>query len=227
MQFKKYTTGVYCLETETDDLTHGSVVEVTTRHGKNVAVMIWKKLLTKAGKTYYSYVREDGMDRKAWQARKVEKLQNAAARQNELSDSHYAKSNQHRDFLSLGEPIKVGHHSERRHRKLFEDANRHMAKCVEASRKADGQLERAETIESRLAYEINLDTPDSLELLTQRVQDLEHKRDALKASGNYESFQLSNLGANIRRYKERLATAQKLWELPPQLSALAQQKQEG
>ena len=38
------------------------------------------------------------------------------------SNEYFQKSNKHRDFLSLGEPIKVGHHSERGHRKMIDDA---------------------------------------------------------------------------------------------------------
>ena len=41
-----------------------------------------------------------------------------------------------KDFLSLGEPIKVGHHSEKRHRKAIDDAWNNMGKSVEFSDKA-------------------------------------------------------------------------------------------
>lgn len=37
------------------------------------------------------------------------------------------------------------------------------------------------------------------------------RKKQLKDSKQYESWQLSNLGANIRRYKKRLEVADKLW----------------
>lgn len=52
------------------------------------------------------------------------------------SNEYFQKSNKHRDFLSLGEPIKVGHHSERGHRKMIDDAWNNMGKSVELSDKA-------------------------------------------------------------------------------------------
>lgn len=211
-QFTKYCAGVYCLQTDKDNLEHGEAVEVTTRRGKTVTVIVWKKVLTKNGASYYSYIREDGLDRKGWQARKVERLQNAAERQRKLSDMYFNKSNEHRDFLSLCEPIKVGHHSEKRHRRIIEQAYNNMGKSVAADEKAKDQLGRAAEIESRLSYEINLDTPDSIPQLMQRLDDLEAKRECIKSRA-HESWELSNLRANIRRYKQRLATAWKLWDL--------------
>lgn len=211
-QFKKYSAGVYCLHTDKTDLKHGDVVEVTTRRGKAVPVVIWKHLFTRNDDVYYSYIREDGFDRKAWQARKAERLESAAARQHRLSDEHYEKSNKDRDFLSLGEPIKIGHHSEKRHRKAIENAWEQMGKSVECDRKAKEYAERSETIKDRLAYEINLDTPESLDLLEQRIVDLETQREEIKARP-HKSWELSNLGANIRRYKKRYETAKRLWDL--------------
>lgn len=214
-QFKKYTSGYYCLQHPDTGLQHGDQVTVTTRYGKEVECTIWKKLgNSKAGEgAYYSHVRNDGFNRKEWMKRKAERATNAAERQNNLSDEYFAKSQKDRDFLTLGEPIKVGHHSEKRHRKIINQAQENTGKMVAASKKAERYTDKAEELESRINCEINIDTPESLELLKQRVADLTEKRDALKASKKYETWQLSNLGANIRRYKERLETAKKLWDM--------------
>lgn len=59
-----------------------------------------------------------------------------AASAEQKSNEYYEKSNKDRDFLSLGEPIKVGHHSERGHRKMIDDAWNNMGKSVEFSDKA-------------------------------------------------------------------------------------------
>jgi hypothetical protein len=80
-------------------------------------------------------IRDDGLDRKAWLERKLEKREDQQARQARLSDEYYEKAQKDRDFLSLAEPIKVGHHSEKRHRKLLDDNWGNMGKSVEEATK--------------------------------------------------------------------------------------------
>ena len=76
---------------------------------------------------------------------RAERMEHRAEKAEQESDMFYKKSNQHADFLSLGEPIKVGHHSERRHRKIIEQAHNNMGKSVDASKKAEYYTDRAET----------------------------------------------------------------------------------
>ena len=211
--FKKYTAGVYCLQSTNKELSHGDTITITTRRGKEVDAIVWKKLKENDEFAYYSYVREDGFCRSEWTKRKLERAEGAAQKQHDLSNDYYKKAQKGRDFLSLGEPIKVGHHSEKRHRKLIDDNWRNMGKSVEASKKQAQYENKAETLEYKLKKEINLDTPESLELLIQKVDNLELQREKLKQSDNYETYQLTNLGQNIRRYKKRLETANKLWNL--------------
>lgn len=211
--FKKYATGVYCMQSGNADFQHNDNTIITTKYGKEIAVIIWKKLFTKNDLTYYSVVREDGFCRKEWMQRKAGKRAEQAERAEAKSNKYYEKSNKHRDFLSLAEPIKIGHHSEKRHRKIIDDAYNNMGKSVAESKKAKNLEHKAETLACNAEIQINLDAPESLDLLQERVAYLEKKRDALKASKKYQSFELTNLGANIRRYKERLETAKKLWDL--------------
>ena len=134
--FKKYTAGVYCIQSENHDLRHGDNVTITTKYGKEVDCVIWKKLFTKGEYTYYSYVREDGFCSKERLLKKAENRKEWAGNALNKSHEYYEKSNKDRDFLVLGEPIKVGHHSERRHRKAIDDAWNNMGKCVEFNEKA-------------------------------------------------------------------------------------------
>ena len=142
----------------------------------------------------------------------MERREAAAERQNRISNEYYAKSNKDRDFLSLCEPIKVGHHSEKRHRKIIEQAQNNATKCYQAMDKADEYKAQAEDIQRKIDKEINIDSPESLDQLKERVSELEAKRQEIKAR-EHKAFELSNLGSNIRRYKERLETAKKLWEI--------------
>lgn len=210
--YKKYTAGVYCMQSDNADYQHNDSAIITTKRGKEISVIVWKKLFSKGDFTYYSVIREDGYNRAAHLRKKADKRLDQAARQKRLSDECYVKSNKDRDFLVLGEPIKIGHHSEKRHRKAYEDANKYMGKSVFASDRAKELKSKAETLAYNAESQINLDTPESLELLKERVTYLENQREEIK-SRPHQSYQLSNLGANIRRYKERLETAKKLWDL--------------
>jgi len=211
--FKKYTAGVYCMQSESPDYQHGQSATITTKYGKEIEVTIWKKLFTKNDQTFYSVIRDDGLNRTEWKKRKAERAANAAQRQERIASDYYQRSQEGKDFLALAEPIKVGHHSEKRHRALIDRNWKRMGKSVEASDKAKQYESRAAELEHQAEREINLDTPKCLDLLCDKIARLEKQREDIKASGSYESWQLSNLGANIRRYRERLETAKKLWEL--------------
>lgn len=215
MQFKKYTAGVYCLEAE-QQFNHGDLVTVSTRRGKEVEITIWKHLFTKNGVSYHSYIRCDGINSGERLQAKAEKHRERAARASDQSERYYEKSNEHHDFLSLGEPIKVGHHSEKRHRRIIEQANTNMGKSVEAANKASELLERAAGAEAA-SDNIFIDTPECLPRLREkldRLVDFQEDAKALRKSGeDVPHFVTANNGANIRRVKKQLETAIKLWEL--------------
>jgi hypothetical protein len=222
--FKKYTSGVYCIQSDNECLEHGESVIVTTRRGKEVDCIIWKKLFTKNDTTYYSYVREDGFNRSERLKKKAERVKNRVEKLNSKSDEYYEKSNKDRDFLCLAEPIKVGHHSEKRHRKAIENAQKYATLSYQAHDEAKQQEHKIDTLSYKADSDINLDTPECLEQLKHKVATLEKQRQDLKDSKQYETWQLKNLGSNIRRYKQRLETAVKLWDL--EIDALAPSESE-
>ena len=97
----------------------GSRVKMNTKKAKlsnlkqsmvkrlNVKFTIW--LPKKDDKYYYSIVRLD----EPYAQRKAEKYKNSAVNHMVKSNQYIEASNEGREFLSLGEPIKVGHHSEK------------------------------------------------------------------------------------------------------------------
>lgn len=115
---------------------------------------------TKDGFFFYSIVRTDGFNVQEWAKKRAERLQNAAINAENKSTDYWKKSNKDSDFLSLGEPIKVGHHSEKRHRKIIEQANSDMGKSVEFQNKADEYKSRVSYWEHK-ANAINLSMPES------------------------------------------------------------------
>lgn len=67
--------------------------------------------------------------------------QNAAAR----SDAAYESAHRIADMIPMGQPILVGHHSERRHRKDLDRIDRGMRASIDEGRKAEHYEDRAET----------------------------------------------------------------------------------
>jgi hypothetical protein len=63
-------------------------------------------------KFLYSITRADGYNTQERAKAKAEKYSSYAASAEKKSTEYYEASHEGRDFLALGEPIKVGHHSE-------------------------------------------------------------------------------------------------------------------
>lgn len=114
----------------------GEEITVTTKYGKENESIVFNLIFERDGFYYYSIVRADGFNVQEWAKRRAERRREWSVSANKKSHGYFEKSNKDRDFLSLGEPIKVGHHSERRHRKAIADAWRNMGKSVEFSDKA-------------------------------------------------------------------------------------------
>lgn len=142
-------------------------------------------------------------DRKARQAERARRLAAEAD----------ATCRQAVDMLSHippGQPILIGHHSERRHRRDLERSDAKMRKSIELAGKAEHYARMAET-ESNA---ISSDDPDALVKLREKLAGMEARRDRVKehnrkarAEGREAApaWSLSNLGANIRRVKQRIA----------------------
>lgn len=77
--------------------------------------------------------------------RKRERLyQRAEAAERRSQEAWDSISPAERSFLSLGEPVKMGHHSQRRHEKLLDRFDNAMRKSAEESKKAEKLRRRAD-----------------------------------------------------------------------------------
>lgn len=83
--------------------------------------------------------------------------------------------------IPFGQPIIVGHHSERRHRRAIERIDRAMGAAVENGRKAEAMATRADEIEAQAARSIYSDDADAVERLREKLAALEAKRERIKA----------------------------------------------
>ncbi len=190
----------------------GSKIIVTTQHGKENECIIFNLILTRDGFSYYSIVRADGFNVQEWAKRRAERRLSWAASSENKSSEFYKKSNKDKDFLSLMEPIKVGHHSEKRHRKVIEDAHNNMRKSIEFSDKAEDHKSVAEYWASR-ANDINLSMPESLEYFEYKLEEAKVKHEGLK-DGSIErshSFSLTYAKKEVNELTKKLELAKKLW----------------
>lgn len=79
-----------------------------------------------------------------------------------------------------GEPVKIGHHSERRHRRLIEKADNDMRKGFEATAAAAHYDEKATA--AKCNGSISSDDPEALTLLREKLAELEADQEAEKAT---------------------------------------------
>lgn len=132
----------------------GDIVTLTSKYGKETEVEIYNLVKQQDDFYFYSFVRCDGVNHQTYALKKAAHYQTVADNAQTRSEKYCEAANEGREFLRLGEPIKVGHHSERRHRALIERNAGRMDKAVEEMRKAEQYedkipywLERSEVID--------------------------------------------------------------------------------
>lgn len=79
--------------------------------------------------------------------------------------------------IPMGQPILVGHHSERAHRNVLARSDSHMRAAVESSDMAEHHASKAAGIERQLANTIFSDDDNAIEELEAKIADLEAKRE--------------------------------------------------
>ena len=103
--------------------------------------------------------------------------------------------------LAPGQPILVGHHSEKRHRRLIERANNDVRKSIELDKKSNYYKNRAES--ARNSKVIYNDDPNAIAKLKEKLERLENQRNSIKAR-EHQTWELTNISANIRETKLRI-----------------------
>lgn len=190
----------------------GEIINVTTKYGKENESIVFNLMFERDGFYYYSIVRADGFNMQEWARQKAERRRMWAASAEQKSEEYFNKADRDRDFLSLGEPIKVGHHSERRHRKMIEDSWNNTGKAVEYSNKAEQHLSKAEYWDKR-ANDINLSMPESVEYYEHKLEQATEYHAGLK-SGKYprtHSYSLSYAKKAVNEAQKNYDLAKKLW----------------
>ena len=117
-----------------------------------------------------------------YEERKQARLENAqrlAEKNLEKQSDFFKRSDQLSSMIPMGQPILVGHHSERGHRAHLKKIHNLMDRGVEAGQKAKYYANKADAIESNRA--ISSDDPEAIEKLEEKLKGLEETQQHFKA----------------------------------------------
>ena len=211
-KFRKYCPNVWIAECD-DKHEKGDIIELETKYGKTVECEVYNFIgyvgTQENPKYCYSIVRLEDM---TYAQRKAEKYSNSAINHATKSNEYYNAAQEGRDFLVLAEPIKIGHHSEKRHRALLERNWNRMGKSVEFAEKAKEAEQKAKYWASK-AEEITLAMPESLEYFTELLEKATAHHKGLK-DGTIErthSYSLAYAAKDVRELKKKVEIAELLW----------------
>ncbi|MEC5143113.1 DUF3560 domain-containing protein [Chitinophaga sp. 212800010-3] len=115
--------------------------------------------------------------------RRIDYAREQAAKSEQESTRRYNTADEISSFIPPGQPILVGHHSEKRHRRDLEKINNNMRKSIEATQKAAYYEDKAESIEKNTA--ISSDNPDALDLLKNKLERLTAMQEFMKLTNKY------------------------------------------
>lgn len=123
---------------------------------------------------------------------KRERYADRAERARQESGAAHQRARDIGSMIPMGQPILVGHHSERRHRKDLARIDSSMRKAIDLDSKAAHYESKAETYGTN---GISSDNPDAIDLLRAKLGKLEEERDSYKAANKV-------LGAAHRKAKK-------------------------
>jgi hypothetical protein len=206
--FKKYCPNVWVANCE-EKHEKGDIITLETKYGKEVECEVYNLLAESNDRFYYSIVR---LEDQTYAERKAEKWNNASNRSIEKSNERYEAAQEGSDFLKLAEPIKIGHHSEKRHRALYERNAKRMDKCIEFHNKAEEQRRKAEYWESK-KNDINLSMPDSIDYYTYKLEKATEYHKGLKDGSipKQHSYSVQYANKDVKELKKKVEIANKLW----------------
>jgi hypothetical protein len=112
---------------------------------------------------------------------KAERLRGWADANQARSDAALGQASQMAQAIPFGQPILVGHHSERRDRNYRARIEGTARRGLDLGAKATNQTRRADEIERQADQAIYDDDPDAIERLTAKIAGLEAERARIKA----------------------------------------------
>jgi len=149
------------------------------------------------------------------QLEKAERYESRAKKARTQSDSTLNQVRREREYIPLGQPILVGHHSEKRHRNHLAKLENRERRGWEESEKSEYYDDKAERIRRNIETDavISSDDPDAITKLQAKLIKLEEERTAIKefnkkarkeGTEQAPAYLLKNLGGNIKSVKTRI-----------------------
>ena len=120
------------------------------------------------------------MTRKERQEVRAERYRQYAENAENRAASAFNVSNDAVSGIPLGQPILVGHHSEKAHRRALERSNNAMLRSIRESEKAAYYRSKAEAVENN--DNIYLGDDDAIERLKEKIAKLSNLQDQMKGS---------------------------------------------
>lgn len=209
--YSKFTANVFVAKCS-EQHAKGELITLTSKYGQEHECVVFNLVATKDGFYYYSIVRSDGFNYQTYCQQRAQRFEGWANSAENKANQYFQASQEGRDFLSLGEPIKVGHHSEKRHRALIERNHERMGKCIEKGRKAEAHESKAQYWE-RKASGINLSMPESVDFYEYKLEQATAHHAGLKDGSipRAHSYSLTYAKNAVNEASKNLATAKKLW----------------
>lgn len=209
--YSKYCANVYLAKCR-ERHERGDIIKLETQHGDIHEVQIWNFIYEQGHFTYYSVTRTDGYNMQERAKAKAERHAAWAAAAEKRSDEAWDRSQAAVEGLDGGQPILVGHHSEKKHRRAIQKSFDAMDKMVEENKKASLHNYKSAHWKKR-EREINLSLPESIEYYEFKFEEAEalHKLLKEKPELREHSYSLTYAKNNVNNYRNLVITAKKLW----------------
>lgn len=130
------------------------------------------------------------MNRKERQEARAERYREYAENAEKRATAAFNASNAAVAGIPPGQPILVGHHSEKAHRRALERSNGAMMRSVHESEKAAYYRQKAEAAENN--DNIYLGDDDAIERLKEKIAELTIKQDRMKSVNKLMRSKMSN-----------------------------------
>lgn len=126
----------------------------------------------------------------ARQQAKAERYRERAQRAREAADAAWKEHRAIIDQIPMGQPVLVGHHSERRHRRALERSDAMLRRTIEERDKAAYYEAKARRAENPRG--ISGDDPDAIEKLNEKIAKKERLQEDMKAVNRIVRRKLSD-----------------------------------
>lgn len=209
--YVKYCPNVFLAKCE-EKHEKGEVIYVENRYGRENEHVVHNLVLERGGFYYYSITRADGYNTQERARAKAERYEGYAGTAQSKASAYSTTATAAVAGIVPGQPILVGHYSEKYHRRALERSDAAMGHAVEQYEKAEAYSRKAEAWR-RHENDINLSMPESIEYYAERVQKLEELHQYLKdhPEKRPHAYALTYAKKDANEARKNLEIAKRLW----------------